>query len=242
MLAKVLRPMDLKPNVMKRQITNKLKMYGSVIEVCKNHESLWENIPALVSTLEEFENRVAILRQRSGVQRNVTSGVSAGKRDKIEKLNDRLLIIQGALWVYANSINDFLLMERNKVNLSEIRRLNITQLDLHLKSVLSDLEAHGTALESFGITAEYLQESIAAFTEGSSYATRPRMAILERKMMTQSLDTISRELDQLLKFRLDKLMLLFRVTNPDFYSRYLNSRMIVDHRGPTAGSDPEVSS
>lgn len=215
-------------------------MYASVIEVCRNHESSWVNIPGYVSALEEFENRVAILRQRSGVQRNVTSGVSAAKRDKIGKLNDRLLIIQGALWVYANTINDFQLMERNKVSISDIKRLTITQLDLHLKAVLSDLETHGAALESFGITAAYLQETMAAFTEGSDHATRPRMAIIERKMMTQSLDTITRELDHLLKFRLDKLMLLFRVMNPDFYSRYLNSRMIVDHRGPTAGADPDI--
>jgi hypothetical protein len=227
---------------MKRKINNKLKMYQSVIEVCRDHQSLWENIPGFVSNLEEFENRVAILRQRSGIQKNITSGVSAGKRDNLERLFDHLLIVQGALWVYGNTINDFQLMERNKVTISELRRLNITELDLHLSTVLKDLEDHAPSLVAFGITPEYATETMGMINAGSNHATRPRMAIIERKMMTQSLSTITHELDILLKFRLDKLMLLFRVLNADFYNRYTSARVIVDHRGPTAGADPDISS
>jgi len=37
-----------------------------------------------------------------------------------------------------------------------------------------------------------------------------------------------KETDAILKNKLDKLMLSFRITNPDFYTNYLNARIIVD--------------
>jgi hypothetical protein len=217
-------------------------MCNAVIEVVKAHQPLWEQIPGFVNTFGEYEARVQVLRNRSGIQKSVTTGVGAQKRNRLEYLYEHLLVVQSALWVYAQASNNFLLMERNKVTISDLRHLSITRLDLHLDQVFKDVEEFGAYLTDFGITAEYLQETIDLINAGSNNATRPRMAIIERKMMTQSLDTIIRELDVLLKLRMDKLMLVFRVSQPEFYNRYRNARVIIDHRGPTAshGSEEDV--
>ena len=215
-------------------------MYQAVIEVCRSHQSLWESIPAYVSALEEFENRVEILRLRSGIRSNITAGVSAGKRSRLETLYDQLLVVHGALWVFATSTNNFQLMSRNKVTISDLKRLSIVRLDAHLNNIIEDINEHGEALADFGITAEYLQETIDLINQGSYNARRPRMAIIERKMLTQSLTTISHDLDNLLRLKLDKLMNLFRKSNADFYSRYHNARMIIDLRGPTRDRASDV--
>lgn len=217
-------------------------MYHSVIEVCRDHQALWQNIPGFASSVEDLENQVELLLVRSGVQSNITSGVMAQKQHRLSNLYERLIVLHGALWVYANTINNFQLMERNKVNISDLQRLSITRLELHLNSVVLDLEEHGLSLDAFGITPEYLEESIALINDGSNQATRPRMAIIERKLMTGSLELTTRTIDNLLKFRLDKLMLVFRKSQEDFYQRYKNARVVVNHRGPTAGTDPDYES
>lgn len=225
---------------MKKSIANKLRMYNAVIEVCRDHQLLWENIPGYVSALEEFENRVEILRLRSGIRSNITSGVSDGKRSRLEALYDQLLVVHSALWVYAASTNNFQLMSRNKVTMSDLKRLSIVRLDAHLNNIIEDINEHGEALLDFGITSEFLNETIELINVGSYNARRPRMAIIERKMLTQSLTTISHDLDNLLRFKLDKLMNLFRKSNADFYSRYHNARMIIDLRGPTRDRASDV--
>ena len=124
--------------------------------------------------------------------------------------------------------------------MSDLKRLSIVRLDAHLNNIIEDINEHGEALLDFGITSEFLNETIELINVGSYNARRPRMAIIERKMLTQSLTTISHDLDNLLRFKLDKLMNLFRKSNADFYSRYHNARMIIDLRGPTRDRASDV--
>jgi hypothetical protein len=56
------------------------------------------------------------------------------------------------------------------------------------------------------------------------------------KSATTAIGGLFKDVDAILKNKLDKLVLSFRVTNPDFYTNYLNARIIVDLG---AGKGPE---
>jgi hypothetical protein len=57
------------------------------------------------------------------------------------------------------------------------------------------------------------------------------------KSATTAIGGLFKDADTILKNKLDRLVLSFRVTNPDFYTNYLNARIIVDLG---AGKGPEV--
>jgi hypothetical protein len=61
------------------------------------------------------------------------------------------------------------------------------------------------------------------------------------KSATTAIGGLFKDTDAILKNKLDKLILSFRITNPDFYTNYLNARIIVDlGGGKKEGVKPEV--
>lgn len=213
---------------MKKSIGTKLNMYRAVLEVCKSHEQNWATIPGFVTTVNDFENTLIDLEHQAQLQTSRTVGVSTVKAEKVTLLYDRLLLLQGALEVYGTMIGDSELRLRNKIVKTDLNRKTISALNVHVNSVLVDLNTHGAALEQFGITPIILAESISIMQSTQHALNRPRMAIIDRKLNTNSLDLLMHEIDSILKVRLDKLMRLFKGDVPTFFALYFNARMIID--------------
>jgi len=223
---------------MKAKINSKMRMYASVLEVCKQHESTWAVIPGFVTSVNEFETVFNTLRTKAGAQSTVLLGVTASKNSALGQLYERLLILHDALWIHGNVINDAPLKARNKFTISGIQRLSTYRLDAHLLGILDDLNSHGSFLGEYGVSAEFISETTEMVQEVRLSFTRPRMAIIEKKALTKSLDELSFELDNILKFRLDKIMRLFKNAAPGFYSLYFSARIIIDLKGKSTGVAP----
>lgn len=222
--------------VMNRQISTKMRMYTAVAEVCRLYEDQWAGIPGYVSTITEFEAVLKRLNEKAVIHDNFLKNVTIDKEMKMEDLFERLMIIHSTISVFAQSINDPVLMSRHRVPISELKRKSLFNLDLHLSNVYQDLFAYGSALAQFGIDEDYVLESLSFIETGRNCITRPRMAIIERKNITKTIKDLNVELDSILKYKLDKLMRVFKKSVPVFYDHYFNARIVVVHRGPTKNS------
>jgi hypothetical protein len=206
----------------------KLKMYQLVLEVSKAHQSSWSGIPGFVSAVSEFENKLNEMRDDAWIQENGLHNVTLIKDQKLNELYDALFLAHATLAIFGKDSGNKELQMRNKFSRTELSRFNITRLSLHLDAVSADLASFGSQLEIYGISPAILQATIMLIEEGRASSISPRQAMNERKMLTSGLDKQMRELDEILKFRLDKLMRLFRNTNKKFYNRYFNARVIID--------------
>lgn len=61
---------------------------------------------------------------------------------------------------------------------------------------------------------------------------RGGVKIADKAGKTATLPQMIRDAKSLLRTRLDKLMTVFRASNPSFYAGYLSARVIVDRHGP----------
>lgn len=68
--------------------------------------------------------------------------------------------------------------------------------------------------------------------------SKPRAKIGEKAGYTATLPQLIRDGKTLLRTRLDKLMTMFRLSNPPFYAGYQSARVIVDLQGPGGGDAP----
>jgi hypothetical protein len=97
-------------------------------------------------------------------------------------------------------------------------------------------------LDPYGIDAADIAELQGLRDELEVHFGAPRNAIVERKTATANLDTLSREINDLLRFQLDKLMLVLKEEAPEFYSTYTNARHTVAlknaRRDENPGSEP----
>ena len=61
--------------------------------------------------------------------------------------------------------------------------------------------------------------------------TAPRTAVAGRAGQTRTMPPAVKTVTSLLRNRLDKQMLMFKRSNPEFFAGYLSARVIVDRHG-----------
>ena len=61
--------------------------------------------------------------------------------------------------------------------------------------------------------------------------TGPRTAVAKRASRTKALPGGVKSVKSILRNQLDKEMLLFKKSQPDFYAGYLSARVVVDRHG-----------
>jgi len=227
---------------MKKKIYSRLKMYNAVLEICKEHQTTWEEIPGFANTVAEFEAAVNELKNDASLQESIQDGVSMLKKEKLAALFERLMLVHAAMAIHAKTIDNPELLRRNVVTLTDLKRLNIIRLELHLKVAESDLVTYGPALESFGISEQMIQETIQMIGDGIVHSTRPTMSIIERHQLTVKLNEESSNLDNILNFRLDPLMRLFKTSNSEFFKLYFNARIVAMPGSRKANPESETGS
>ena len=100
--------------------------------------------------------------------------------------------------------------------------LNIHSLAVKHKDIFVD---YGSAPEK----VDELKKEIDDFI---TVISAPRSAIVTRSQATQRMKELFSEINQLLKNKTDKLMLLFEHSHPEVYQNYKAARIIVDlHKG-----------
>lgn len=222
---------------MEKKITRKLSMYSTIQDVCRLNESKWNQIPAFTETFAKFETELAALKKNEGLQAKALDGVVLTRDDLSDAIVARLMILQDALWVYAESINNFALMSRNKVNKTFFTRITLLKFENHLKAVMEDVETYSDVLPNYGIAEEFILDLAIKIDEFKPLVNSVRIAIVGREGLTEKMSELSRELDKILKNKLDRLMKVFTFTEPQFYANYKSARLVYKIQGKRKSND-----
>ncbi len=85
-----------------------------------------------------------------------------------------------------------------------------------------------TELATMQVTQANIDELDEALQTYQAAKARPRTAVVERMVQTETLPTLVRETNNILRDQIDKLVNLFRRTNPEFVAGYRSARVVVD--------------
>ncbi|MFA5806619.1 MAG: hypothetical protein WC879_18460 [Melioribacteraceae bacterium] len=156
-----------------------------------------------------------------------TKGKVISKDDSQAELIKTALVFAGSIYGYAAGKNDMELLTFADINSSTFNKLRDAEIPLTVEKILDKADALGTSLIPFGITEEkrtsgraglndYLQKFGSVNTgKGSKKSARETNLMLFDKA------------DKKLRV-LDKLMLGFKESSPELYSRYNAARVIYD--------------
>ena len=219
---------------MNKRVDVHLKMYTSVEEICKLHESVWTQIPAFAAAVNQFQTDLQKLRNDATKQESAMNGVTQLKNEKLASLFDRILFIHAALANHGRIIEDDGLRLRNKVNQTDLRRLSTVRLGFHFETLKNDLLTFGDQLGDFGVSPAVLQETVQWLDEGALISFSPRFMMNQRSQLTKSLEVQLSNLDDLLKVRIDPFVRMFKQSSPDFFSSYWTARKLVNVGGKKA--------
>jgi hypothetical protein len=111
---------------------------------------------------------------------------------------------------------------------SELKENRDEMLLENSEVVLEEARAIHEELIDYGVTAAILTEFEAKKESFKDVIVSPRSARVIKKAARVRLRELIKATDDLLKNRLDPMMVQFKTTHPDFYREYFNARIILD--------------
>lgn len=215
---------------MNRITQNKVAMYKAVRSTLAKHKGIWESIPAFSQSHSAFIEKLRALEQNAFEQSFALIGISAAKDAKKQIVAEKTYAISSGILAYAVINNNSTLIELMNIGKKVIFQASKAKLIQIVDRVIANGTEFGDDLAEFGVTSEKISELHDLRDELEMILNSPRNAIIARKGYTQQIAKTRKELDQILKMQIDKLMLVLEFEHPDFFAEYKNARIIIDFR------------
>jgi hypothetical protein len=207
----------------------KFNMYQKVLNVCEENKEEYAGIPALVNAVNGLKTRVSDIQSVTQQQTETTSkGATKDKNSVIDRMVELSLKVAAPTYVYALDTENNRLLQKVNVNKSMFYQ-NHDQGALTLaKIILAEANTHSTALSNYGLSNTDLMELETVISQFDGLINAPSGVIGERKLYTSNLRELFVAADSIIYDKLDKLVVLFKSSKPDFFTLYSNARNVVN--------------
>lgn len=214
-------------------------MYKTVRNTVEANGTIWEGIPAVVSTVDHFRQMIQELENLDQDQRLATIGVRAAKDELRAVRIDLLIRLSGALFVLGKHTGNIMLCGQMKINPSHLENCSRQEFLSLVDRIISAAMNHSAELLMFGIQTEEVEQLPVIRQELETSILSTRTATVKKKVLTEQMNNLSRAIDDLLKNELDPLVKMFKGSHPVFINAYLSSRMIINYGN--SGANPNAA-
>lgn len=216
---------------MTREQLNRTGMFSAVSAYMGNNQSLWNSLKAIKDTVTDLDSGIEAIDDAIGKQQTSTTGAATAKAQVRHDFEEKLLVMAGQLSALAAVNKNANLASQVEFTLSSLDKLADDKLEEVGKNVATLTTANLAALADYGVAQADVTELNTLTTQFHAVKTAPRTAVAGRAGQTATLPELIANVTSLLRNRLDKLMMVFRKTNPEFYAGYQSARVIVDRGG-----------
>lgn len=219
------------PNILKmrKYIQNKLAMYKVVRQLLGENQAQLESIPALSEIFNSFSNKVAeleFLGMRQGAD------ITGYKKAQVKLRQDTTALarsIAGIITAYAVANGNEVLKAKMHLNSRKFDRSSREQYLSKLQEIIDTASSLESELTNYGIHANHIADLEIKYNTLREDLYVARLKIVERKHLTAAINSMSKELDELLTQSLDHLIKLLKFSHAPFYTKYLIARNIVKY-------------
>jgi hypothetical protein len=207
---------------------NIVSMFETTIAVLDTNNALWNGKAAFADAVTEAKEGVAAVREASARQESPTSGITDEKMEARTDLEERALEIADQVSALGAKTRNAALMAQVQVTRSSLdlsQDDNLVQTAERIRDAAKDNTA---ALKPYGINTADITALTNAIDTFSGMKTAPRTAKAARSGATKGVASLIKTTRSIFRNQLDKMMTLFRRSNPDFYNAYLAARIIVN--------------
>ena len=217
---------------MRRYLQNITDMGTNVSVFMKKNQTLWQGNAAITTTMGLVDGDLATL---AGVDTKAVVPIVGPADDKsVAKFNleNKLVLIGGQIAALGAANNDLTLEQQGDVTVSGLDKMKESDLIATATRIGNLATANLTALAGYNITAGDVTELGTMATKFQGLQAAPRQAVVDRSKENAQLPPVGSHLLSVLRRQLDRQMLTFKLTQPEFYAGYLGARVIVDRGNP----------
>jgi hypothetical protein len=222
---------------------SKLNMFQDLFNTCQKYAHLYAGMPAFANAIRLLEKAIAAIRQKAQEHSgDVVHGATMEKDAAIDILIQQTMEIANSLYAFAFSNSKHDLLSKTSINKSMLYKKPGNELLTFTRNISAEAATYSVELQNYGIDAATLTTFNNTVNTFESVITKPRETIDERKTHTGSLKQLFAEADSIVYDLLDKLVVRFKVSEPEFYNLYKISRNIINTAKRSRGKEPEVNS
>jgi hypothetical protein len=203
-------------------------MFKTVAGYLDQNASVWSGMAPLATAVQQFQQKIGAIDTAAQKQETPVSGATGDKAATRDDLEDVLFLTCEALGVLAHTTGDHDLQALVNVSPSTLDSLGDEELANRASNVLARANARKTELATMQVTQANIDELDQALQDFQAAKAKPRTAVVERSVQTQSLSSLLREAGNILRDQIDRLVNLFRRTHPEFVAGYRSARVVVD--------------
>lgn len=208
--------------------TNYYRMDIAVQSLLDQNPEKWNGLPVLVQIKNNFDELILRINAQNEKAGTISTAITKNKTLLRDQLVRKCLIISGAMHAYAAMNGNQGLIDQNSLTKSELENSRETELENKVQPVIDGARTNMEALAEYGINEELVNELETTVDEFTNLIGKPRIIRNQKYAAINQIDELSNEALNLLNNKLDKLMIRFQFTDPEFYDNYKRARTIVD--------------
>ena len=201
----------------------------------KSRRTVWKPLPAFARAVGDFTGVIPEITDTVQVQAS-RIGTAGEKAAALEALGNAVHEVGGAVFSFAEDNEDHELKGRVDFSRTDITDGRESEIVARCRDILSAASANIDSLADYGVNQAKLgglKKKIDAFEQ---LHTKPRQNIATSSAATKRMPKLFGKADGIIKRRLDKLVVQFKESAPDFYNEYQAARSIVDNPGGRNGN------
>jgi hypothetical protein len=206
----------------------KFTMYQSVENHCEDNSGIIVANVAFQTAFNIFKTKTAAISATEQQIELPLTGIAAGKKTSKQDLCELASDTASLIYAFAEATGNVVLKDEVDYSLSALLKTKDSLLALRCRNIHDKGVENKDGLEPYGVTTATLanlQNAIAGYT---ATAPKPRAALSQRNTLQNNLIRLFKETDAVLKEQMDKLIVAFRKSHPDFYNTYFKLREIPD--------------
>jgi hypothetical protein len=223
---------------------NRYRMLTTLQSVFESHKTdnpkTWTGIPALVKAVGDLDAVVASIAVH--LEATVApSGAAKNKATALDAVVPVAVEIAAAVHAFAVDNEDGELAAQLDWSETDIRKQREPQIVAICSKILSLATEQVDDLVDYNITQAKLtafSKKVDAYKEA---CPRPRQNVATKSASTKALPRLFAQARTIIGTRVNKLMVQFKTSAPDFFAEYQTARKVVDQPG-TQGEDHVTSS
>lgn len=208
--------------------TNQFRMCLNTQETLDVNTVLWSGIPIVVTVKNQYDEllqRIMAVNEKTNPN---SKAVTENKEKTLGILTEKVMILSGTLQAFASFNNNTVLLGKVKITKTEIKNARETEVDKLIRPIISEARKFLSELVDFMLTEEMIIETETTLDDFKVMIGQPRTIRNQAYAAMTLLEELFDELNDLLKNKMDKLMIRFEVSNTEFFSEYKRARTIVD--------------
>ncbi|MDP4268944.1 MAG: hypothetical protein Q8909_02335 [Bacteroidota bacterium] len=207
------------------------KMYGLSIKHLESYSFIFTENKPLNDALTIAKAKHKLISDNSQKQSIVKKGIVTDKRNQIQVAAKSAFKVCNLLVAFAVSQNNQTLKEQADYNFSELTTGRENECIKRFRLILKFAKDNKEALLEYGLTEDKISSFEQKIEDADSSLSLPRQATTASSTATKTIATLYSEMYTLFKDTIDRLVMQYDESHPDFYYEYQKARTIISGSG-----------